>query len=95
MKPLITPSTKFLANQELLASQIDDEIVMMNENQGSYYGLNPVAATIWELLKQPLTLQELVTNLLNTYEVSEAQCRQDVEEFLYQLLEQNLIELVN
>jgi hypothetical protein len=91
----IEPHTKLHSNQELFSSKIDDETVMMDENQGLYFGLNPVASSIWTLLEKPLTFQELVTHLLDMYDVTENQCRQEVEKFLYQLLEKNLIKILD
>jgi hypothetical protein len=92
---MITSSTKLLANPDLFASKIDDETVIMDETQSIYFGLNSAASNIWELLKQLLILQQLMTHLLNTYEVSESQCRQDVEKFLHQLLEKNLVKAID
>ena len=72
-------------NQETISGQIDDEIVMVDIEKGSYFSLNPVATRIWELLEQPLTLDSLCDQLLTEYDVLPEQCRADVTEHLAEM----------
>jgi len=53
---MINDKIKFVRNKRLLASRMDDEIVMMHPESGKYFALNPVAARIWELLETPHNL---------------------------------------
>ena len=78
-------------NPTIFASQVDDEIVMMDEKAGVYFGLNPVAGKIWALLENPLSAQDLVARLLVLYDVSEEQCTQEVQGFLNDMLARGLI----
>lgn len=72
-------------NQETISGQIDDEIVMVDIEKGSYFSLNPVATRIWELLEQPLTLDSLCDQLLTEYDVLPEQCRTDVTDHLAEM----------
>lgn len=82
----------YIRNQETISGQIDDEIVMVDIEKGSYFALNPVATRIWELLEHPLTLDSLCHQLLTEYDVSPEQCRIDVTEHIAEMETQGLIE---
>jgi hypothetical protein len=77
--------------ENLLASEIDDEVIMLDEESGSYYGLNPVASQIWIKLETPLSFFELRQQLLEIYETTDEQCRQDTLTFLQSMMDRGLI----
>jgi hypothetical protein len=89
--PLLT--SLLVRNPDIFASLIDDEMVMMDGEQGLYFGLNSVARSIWELLEKPLAYGMLLRSLGERYEVEESQCRKDVEPFLLKMLENRLIRI--
>lgn len=76
-------------------TQIDDEIVMLNLENNEYYGLNKTATKIWNLLKEPITIGNIVENLLHEYEIDKETCEVEVKNFLMELLEKKLLVEVN
>lgn len=77
---------------EVISSKIDEEVILMSIEADSYFGLEPVGSRIWELLsKQPASVDELVTSLMEEYEVDEATCRDDVQQFLDDMSAKKLI----
>lgn len=78
-------------NPDLLSSQIDGEIIMMNMHDGNYYGLNEIASRIWELIEKPIVYSDLIKALLAEFDVTEEACSNDVSTFLAQLAEKKLI----
>jgi hypothetical protein len=64
---------------------VNDELMMLNVEQGSYYSLDPIAAEIWMLLEQPARVNDLVNQLQKKYNVSPEQCQADVLAFLGEL----------
>ena len=90
----LKPQSRLMRNPEILASEIDDEMVMMDEAQGLYFGLNPMARKVWELLGSPVTYESLLNSLLESYEVESQQCKTDVEPFLLDMIEHRLIQVV-
>ena len=70
----ITLQTVLVASPDLMASEVDGELVMMHVEKGSYYGLDPVAARIWESLKEPKSVDEVCTLMMQRYDVDEATC---------------------
>ncbi len=85
----------FIRNTTVIGTQIDDDLVMMDSDQGRYFGLNPVARKIWELLEQPLTQEALVEKLVAVYDITPEQCSQDIAPFILQLTENKLISVAD
>lgn len=82
---------KWQISPEILHSRIDDEVVLMSIEADSYFGLDPIASRIWELLEQPLDLDELVAKLMEEYEVDADTCRQDAQALLEDMQGRGLI----
>lgn len=62
----------------------------------SFNGLisvNEVGAFLWEQLQNDVTIEELVTAVLNEYEVDEATAREDIQEFLDVLVTSKVLEI--
>ena len=75
---------------DLLDAKLDDEVVLLRIESGDYYGFNAVASRIWELIETPQTFGRLVDALLEEFEVSREQCREDVAACLGKLSEYGL-----
>ena len=80
--------------EEILASVMEDEVVMMNLQTDSYYGTNAVGTRIWELLEQPLTVAELCQRLQEEFEVDDETCQQDVLPFLEKIIDEKLVRII-
>jgi len=74
---------------------VDDEVVMLDLDQGKYFGLDSVGSRIWELAEQPVSVGDLCTRLLEEFDVSAEQCLEDVLGFLEQMVEHELVEVVS
>ena len=90
----ITNDSIIRRNDTMLSSNLGDEVVMMDIEEGSYYGLESVAARIWALTDQPVSVGSICERLLVEYQVSSEQCQQEVRTFLGQLLERRIVEVV-
>jgi hypothetical protein len=88
---MLEPKTILRRNSSMLASSMDDEMVMMSIDQGEYYGLNNIGARIWHLLENPLSIDDLVKLLTKEFEVSEADCFNDIFPFLESLIEKKIL----
>lgn len=77
--------------QDLVATDMDGETVMMNVSQGTYFGLGGIGGRIWALLAEPASAEHVVRTICAEYAVDEATCRADVEQFLQELLTHGLV----
>lgn len=92
---LITPETVLRRGDDVLASDVGDDVVMMDLEKGAYYGLQAVGARVWSCLEQPVAVKTICARLMGEYEVDETSCFRDVTGFLDQLLEEGLVTVVN
>ena len=83
--------TSYVRRPELHAVEMDGELVMMGQEQGEYYGLKDVAASIWQHLAEPRTLDDLVALVSAEYSVGPETCRPDSVEFLEDLTSRKLV----
>lgn len=82
----------YCRNPDLIGATIDDELVMMSVEHGQYYGLGGVGPRVWELIEQPRTLEQLVEQVLEEFEVEREVCEKDMVEFLEQMEKLGLVE---
>ena len=80
-------------NQEIDASELDGETVMMDMERGNYFMLNPVGSRIWELIEKTVSVEEIIHQLREEYEVSLEECQEAVKEFLHELHHANLLHI--
>ena len=90
----ITPDSIVVAAKEQISTRVDNEAALLNLKTGVYYGLDPMGAYIWELIKQPVRVGELEATLQEDYENIDAEIvANDLRVFLEQMLEAGLVEL--
>ena len=87
----ITLTKTVQRNQEMLTSNIGEEIVMMSIENSAYYGLDPIGSNIWEMLAEPIRVSDLCAQLMQRYEVNEQDCQRDVLNFLNQMRNEDLL----
>lgn len=93
MATTISTDTTVVATSEQVSSDLAGESVILNLKTGMYFGLNEVGASIWNLLQQPRSVQDICDHILDQYEVESDQCEQDVLRLLNELAESELIEI--
>jgi hypothetical protein len=77
----------------VLSQEVGGEIVILDLESGTYYGLNEVASCIWLLIQRRSTLEEVIEALLEEYEADEATLRSDLLKCLKTLAEARLVSL--
>ena len=82
---------KYSRNEQIIDGELDDNQVMMHLDKGKYFGLDPVAKRIWELIEEPKNITEITSALLEEFEVSAAQCKQEVKIFLDKAIQFDII----
>ncbi|MCX5784503.1 MAG: PqqD family protein [Elusimicrobia bacterium] len=82
---------EFIRNTDILASPIQEELVMFDVEAGKYFSLNGMAAVIWRHLGTPVTVEALCTELQKNFDVSAERCKQEVAAFVSELEAKGLI----
>ena len=85
-------SDKIRIPDAVLARQVGEETVMLDLAKGTYFGLEPVGARIWQLLGQGMTLAQVCEVMISEYDVAPADIERDVLDLVQDLASQGLIE---
>ena len=85
--------TIVVAAPEQVSCPLGEESAILNLKNSVYYGMNPVGARVWDLLKQPKSVTELRNALLEEYEVDEVRCGDDLLALLETMRSEGLIEV--
>jgi len=80
-------------NADIFSGQIDDELVMVSIDSGSYYVLNSTALRIWELLESPNSIAGICDILLEEYEIDPLPLQTEVIKFVEILREKQIIKI--
>ena len=91
MRNNVERETPISRSLDIVATEMDGEYLIMSIEQGSYIALRDVSARIWELLEKPQTPAALVEALLGEYAVDPDTCEREVNDFLKEMVDCNLI----
>lgn len=94
-KKAISLDTTITAISEHVSCNLTDEVIILSLKNGVYYGMNPVAARVWQLVQEPRTLREIRDVLVGEFDVEEEDCTRDVLDLLEHLRQWNLVEWRN
>ena len=84
-----------VAASEQVSCPVGEESAILNLKNSVYYGLDPVGAHIWKLLREPKSIGELRDALVDEYDVEAPRCEQDLLELLEKMRGEGLIEVRN
>lgn len=82
-------------NEGNVVSDMDGEKVMMSIHNGKYYNLGEIGGVIWDLMKSPISVNQLINILRSEYAVGKNECEEQVIAFLELLYKEKLIQIQN
>jgi len=85
---------RFSIAPDVVSCQLQDQTVLLDTRQGSYFTLNPVAAECWGLLGVSRGLDELTEQIAQSYEIDAAECRVDIAALLTELVDAGLVQAI-
>ena len=86
---------RYKAVTEHLYCDLNGEAVVLSLANGRYYGMNSVAARIWELVQDPRSADEIEQAILLEYEVEREICRRQVSDFLQTMIAEELLVVIH
>jgi hypothetical protein len=90
---VITLDTIVGAASDQVSCDLDGEAAILNLKSGTYFGLDPVGAFVWNQLATPQPVSTIASAMLEHYEVEPERCHSDLLVLLGQLNERGLLEL--
>jgi Coenzyme PQQ synthesis protein D (PqqD) len=76
-----------------LCRSLDREMAILNVQNGTYYGLDPVGVFIWSLMQRPTSVRELRDAMLRKYDVDEQRCERELLDLLQRMRSEGLVEV--
>jgi hypothetical protein len=64
---MINLSTVVQQKEDLVASELDDGLVVLDIDSGQYFSFNHTAKIVWERVQEPIEVGQLITQLQETY----------------------------
>jgi coenzyme PQQ synthesis protein D (PqqD) len=90
----LAPESRIALSKNLASCDLAGEMAIVNFDNGVYYGLDPTGARIWNLLREPSTVEQLCDTLAGVYDVDRSTLESDVRAFVRDLAEHGLVEIV-
>ncbi len=85
---------RVVAVDNVLIHRFEDEAVLLNLNNEIYYSLNITGYMMWQVLTTADNVQAALDVLSKQYNVDKDILRQDMEEFIEQLVKIGLVEVI-
>ena len=89
----LSPRSIVVATSEQVSCPLGEESAILNLKNSVYYGVNPVATSVWKLIQQPKSIGELRDALVEEYEVEPERCEQDLLTLLDKMRDEGLIDV--
>ena len=87
---------RFTSSPDVVYTKLgDEEAVLLDVRTQLYYTINETGVTIWELLAEPHTVDELAEMLAESYEVSREEAHVLADAFVQDLMRDKLVEPVS
>jgi len=81
------------ARNGVFATTVDDELVLFDPEQGSYFGSGIVGERIWSFLSEERTVSDVCDALMDEFDVERSVCEAEVISFLNALAERTLVKV--
>ena len=77
----------------VLARDVGEETVILDLASGTYFGLNPVGARMWQLMREGKSLGEICAAVESEYQATRGEIERDLAKLVADLAAKGLITL--
>ena len=84
-------SSQYTLCDHVSLTEVDDEVVLLDLNNGAYYGLNHIGADLLKALQHNQSVSQAVGQISERYQMNSAQVQTDIDELIQELLKSNLL----
>ena len=92
MKKNISLSSEIKVNEDIVSRNLQGEIVLLNLKTNLYCGLDEMGTKIWRFINEQKSLNNILNELVQEYDISESQCAEDLLNFVNLLREKDFIQ---
>ena len=94
MKRVLSMASQVQIPESIAVHDLQGELLLLNTTTGVCVSLDPMGSRMWQLIQEQHALHKVLDALLHEYEVTEAQCEQDLLSYVAQMLEDGFVETV-
>ena len=87
----MTNMQKYKLHNDVLLTDVDDEMVLLDMRSGQYYGLNTVGSEVLKLINEGKSLDDAKTEICQRYQIDKQTAHDDISELITELKQQNLL----
>lgn len=80
----------YVAKEDVVDCDIGGERALLNLDSNKYFTLNQTASEVWVALSERCSVDQIVKNITDKYDVAEKTCRSDVESILASMISANI-----
>ena len=91
---MLDPSTVVKKSAGQVSCILNEEVAVLNLDRALYFGLEGVAAHIWDTLQEPRSVAEICDDVMTQFDVASDVCRVDVSSFVISMRDAGLVEIV-
>ena len=84
----------YARSERAIVAEVDGQMVALDVSQGVCFGLNRVATHIWGMLDGSTSVEAVIENLLEVYDVEPATCREQTFDLLAELEANHLVRAI-
>jgi hypothetical protein len=92
-QPQIDGSSVVSWSQDAVATDVNDEVVLMNMERNRCYGLGVTGSDLWRKLGNPIRVSEVVAQLSQEYDAPIGKIETDVLSTLAELHSEGLVQV--
>lgn len=78
-------------SDQAIANKVGDETVILHLGNGTYYGLDPIGARLWQALSDGIAAKDVLDEIVATYDVDASTAEQDLLALIGSLVENDLV----
>ncbi|MDO4556674.1 MAG: PqqD family peptide modification chaperone [Lachnospiraceae bacterium] len=82
---MIDDTTIIKMKKQLNVTDLSGEKVMIDFESGKYFMIKGAGNDIWDMIQNEISVEAIIKNLLEIYDVSEKECTDSVLQFLQKM----------
>jgi Coenzyme PQQ synthesis protein D (PqqD) len=83
--------SEFVIPPQVRAHMVGEELVLLHLESGTYFGLDPVGARVWQFVRAGKSLSQACDAMVEEYDVSREVLEQDVLALACDLVDKKLV----
>jgi hypothetical protein len=94
MAPQLNAASRIVASKNQVSATLTGEAVILDMDQGAYYGLDAVGSRIWALIQEPRALDDVAATIEAEFDVTRERALADLLVLAGDMASRGLVEVL-